>query len=577
MAGRRTSTEQGSLFASEKASVIETGVIHRDDNLAVLKELPSESVDLVYLDPPFFSNRFYEVIWGDEAEVRSFEDRWEGGMQHYIGWMRERAEQLHRILKPTGSLYLHCDPHASHYLKVMLDDLFGLGNFRNEIIWRRTGAHGKVRRFGPIHDVVLFYWKSNAAKWNPSVKPYMRGHVAEYFVQDKNGWRTNYYGNVLTGSGERGGESGKPWRGVDPTSKGRHWAIPGKLIEEIPEDFSGLTQHEKLDRLYELGYIKIVKGSYWPIYERYIKPGEGTPAPDIWAFQPYTEGTVFGTEEGIDADVRWMPPKDAERLGYPTQKPEALLDRIIRASSNRGDVVLDPFCGCGTTIAVADRLKREWVGIDISPTAVEIMRRRLLKQHTSPRIYNPVDSTIELRKLKPLEFQNWIINAVSGKHSPRPVKDMGIDGYWFLTGEPIQVKQQDHVGRETVDKFETAIRRVKYDSGYIIGFSFTKDAVEEVARVKNEEGLNIRLIKVAQLLLEIKRPQGRLGPQPASVEELPFPERRKKKDMPSAEELVESDQQSPAAGGEVPGEGKIAASAKQRGPKAVSPRKPRRK
>jgi DNA modification methylase len=244
----------------------------------------------------------------------------------------------------------------------------------------------------------------------------MRGHVQEYFVEDGQGWRTNYYGNVLTGSGERRGESGQPWQGIDPTSKGRHWAIPGKLIEDIPEDFSGMTQHEKLDRLYELGLIKFVEGSYWPIYERYIKPGEGTPAPDIWAFQPYTEGTVFGTEEGIDADVRWMPPKDAERLGYPTQKPEALLDRIIRASSDPGDIVLDPFCGCGTTVAVADRLQREWVGIDISPTAIEIMRRRLLKQHTSPRIFNPVDSTGELltrfrEPIHPDWSKTWVSTA----------------------------------------------------------------------------------------------------------------------------------------------------------------------
>ena len=358
---------------------LESGVLYCEDNLRQLAQFPSECIDLVYLDPPFFSNRNYEVIWGDEAEVRSFEDRWAGGIQVYIGWMRDRVRALHRLLRPTGSLYLHCDPHASHYLKIMLDDLFGAANFRNEIIWRRTGAHGKVRRFGPIHDTILFYTKSDNYVWNTVKRPYMRRHVEEYFVKDEQGWRTNYYGNVLTGSGRRGGLSGQPWRGLDPSIKGRHWAIPRALLEELDEDLSHLNQHQKLDRLYELGLIKIEKGSYWPIYEHYISPADGTPAPDIWAYQPYTEGAVFGTEEGIDADVRWLSTRDKERLGYPTQKPEALLQRIIAASSNKGDVVLDPFCGCGTTVAVAEQAGRKWIGIDISPTAVNIMSSRIRK------------------------------------------------------------------------------------------------------------------------------------------------------------------------------------------------------
>src|SRR5581483_1728234 len=162
------------------------------------------------------------------------------------------------------------------------------------------------------------------------------GHVSEYFVKDDKGWRTNYYGNVLTGSGLRGGESGKPWRGFDPSAKNRHWAIPSALTELIDEDLSGLSQHQKLDRLYELGHIKIVPGEAWPMYERYLRPEDGAPVPDIWAYEPYTQGTVFGTEEGIDEDVRWLAPRDPERLGYETQKPVALLKRIIAASSDPG-------------------------------------------------------------------------------------------------------------------------------------------------------------------------------------------------------------------------------------------------
>jgi DNA modification methylase len=523
--------------------LLDTGVLYREDNLAQLAQFPDNCIDLIYLDPPFFSNRFYEVIWGDEAEVRSFEDRWAGGIKNYIGWMADRVAEMHRVLKGTGSLYLHCDPHASHYLKVMLDGLFGISNFRSEIIWRRTGTHGKLRRFGPVHDVILFYTKSDSYTWNHPKKRYMRGHVENFFVQDDKGWRTNYYGNVLTGSGIRGGESGKPWQGFDPTAKGRHWAIPSAIVAELDEDLSHLSQHEKLDRLYELGYIKIDKGATWPIYEHYIRPDDGTSAPDIWAYQPYTEGTVFGTEDGIDADVRWLSPRDSERLGYPTQKPEALLERIIGTSSRSADVVLDPFCGCGTTVAVAERLGRQWIGIDISTTAMEIMRRRLLKQGCTPVIENAPNSIPALKELRPFEFQNWVINAVNGTHSPRKVGDLGIDGYWFFTRAPIQVKQSEHVGRNVVDNFETALRRANASVGYIIAFSFTRGAVEEVSRAR-QDGLEIVLVKASEILMLVKGAldfSKKIGPQPATIEELPLPPVRKPSDKPTAEELIESD------------------------------------
>jgi DNA methylase len=243
-------------------------------------------------------------------------------------------------------------------------------------------------------------------------RPYMRGHVSDYFVQDEKGWRTNYYGNVLTGSGQRGGLSGQPWRGIDPSIKGRHWAIPKTLLDEVDEDLSHLNQHEKLDRLYELGFIVIERGTYWPMYQHYITPADGTPAPDIWAYQPYTEGTVFGTEECIDADVRWLSTQDKERLGYPTQKPEALLKRIIAASSNKEDIVLDPFCGCGTTVAVAEQMNRKWIGIDISPTAVNIMASRLqraTKGRCRPKTLGLPMTEDDLHGLRPFEFQNWVI------------------------------------------------------------------------------------------------------------------------------------------------------------------------
>jgi DNA modification methylase len=526
---------------------VDTGVLYRDDNLNRMRLLPDESIGLIYLDPPFFSNRFYEVIWGDEAEVRSFEDRWAGGIEHYIGWMRDRAVEMHRILKPTGSLYLHCDWHASHHLKVMLDAIFGQANFANEIVWRRTGSHNKDGRFGPIHDTILFYKKGNDATWTNPRRAYMRGHVEQYFVEDEQGWRTNYYGNVLTGSGRRGGESGQTWRGIDPSAKGRHWAIPGALLEDVAEDLSHLSQHEKLDRLFDLGYITIEPGAAWPMYQHYVTPSDGTSVPDIWAFQPYTNGTVFGTNLGIDEDLRWLSPRDAERLGYPTQKPEGLLQRIISSSSSPGDIVLDPFCGCGTTLAVAERLDREWIGIDISVTAMGIIERRMLKVRQQPaRVIGMPTTEEELAVLDPYEFQNWVIQSLQGHHSSRKSGDKGIDGYTFFNRDPIQVKRSPRVGRPVIDSFETAIDREDKARGVIVAFSFTTGAHEEVARVRARKGLEIELLTVREIL--VARGQLRLPdinevlpqPQRTTFLDLPLPEARTKSQRPSAARLIAS-------------------------------------
>ncbi len=272
------------------------------------------------------------------------------------------------------------------------------------------------------------------------------------------------------------------------------------------------------------------------------------------------EGRIYYTRQGLPrlknyldempgqilqdvwTDLRPVHAHALERRGYPTQKPEALLERVIAASSNEGDVVLDPFCGCGTTVAVAERLKRRWIGIDISTTAMEIMRRRLWNQlRCVPTIVDMPDSEEALRRLKPFEFQNWVINAINGTHSPRRTGDMGIDGYWWFTKEPVQVKQSDHVGRNVVDNFETALRRDGSDSGYIIAFSFTRGAAEEVARARTE-GLNIRLVRVKEVLLMVRRDSTKtVGPQPPPGDLIPLPPMRNPKDLPTVEELVESD------------------------------------
>lgn len=446
--------------------VVATDVLYCEDNLKQLAIMPADGIDLVYLDPPFFSNRFYEVIWGDEAEVRSFEDRWAGGIQVYIEWMRDRLMEVHRVLKPTGSVYLHCDPHASHYLKLMMDDIFGQSNFRNEIIWKRSHGHNSARRFGASHDTILFYSKSAQNTWVPVFHNYDESYLDKHYGHvDADGRR--YKHENPTGAGVSHGETGKPWRGIDPTAKGRHWARTPRDLEEL--DRRGLIYWPK------------TPGS-WPYIKVYLDSMQGVPAQDVW----------------IDIDPINMIAR--ERLGYPTQKPELLLQRIITASSNEGDIVLDPFCGCGTTISVAHQLRRRWIGIDISPTACNLMVRRLAKIGAVDVQVHGMPTTLEeLQKLKPFEFQNWVIDRLNGQQANRKTGDMGIDGWTFFLHDPVQIKQSEAVGRNVVDNFETAIERAGKKSGAVVAFSFGRGAHEEAARVR-KNGIKIHLLTVTDLL-----------------------------------------------------------------------------
>ena len=231
--------------------------------------------------------------------------------------------------------------------------------------------------FGPIHDILLFYSKTNRYCFNTVFRPYLRGHVASYFKQENT--RGKFWTNAITGAGTRKGDSGKPWRGFDPTAHGRHWAIPSRVTDELGID-EQLSIQAKLELLFTAGFVVLPPdgSDAMPTYKQYFADSPGMPLQDIWAYQPYTQGLLVGMEEGIDEDVRWFVAQgDNERLGYPTQKPEGLLERIIRASSSEGDVVCDPFCGCGTTIAAAQNLKRQWIGIDITHIAITLMKTRL--------------------------------------------------------------------------------------------------------------------------------------------------------------------------------------------------------
>lgn len=445
---------------------LETSVLFCDDSLDRLRQFPDACIDLIYLDPPFFSNRNYEVIWGEEAEMRSFEDKWDGGMPVYIDFLRQRVEQMYRVLRPTGSLFFHCDWHASHYIKVMLDDFFTMGQFRNEIAWKRTTAHSSAKRFSPVHDTILYYTKSNHRTWNEPREPYDEAYLNRYYKYDDGDGRL-YWRADLTGAGTRQGETGSTWRGHDPGRIGRHWMV-------TPAELDRLDAERRI---------------YWPPkggmpqHKRYREDLKGRAVGDIWT------------------DVNRINPVGNERVGYPTQKPEALLERIIEASSNSGDIVLDPFCGCGTTIAVAERLRRQWIGIDISPTAVTVMKRRMDDMGvTGIRVEGLPVTEADLRTLKPFEFQNWVIQRVLGTHSPRKSGDMGIDGYSFFNRYPIQVKRSDGVGRNVVDNFETAIARDGAEKGYLVAFSFTSGAKAEAARSRASGGPEVVLVKVRDVI-----------------------------------------------------------------------------
>ena len=448
------------------------------ENLKALDDLRKKGikVDLIYLDPPFFSHKHYEVVWGDEAEVRSFKDRWSGGINVYIEWMRERVVKMYDVLKDTGSFYLHCDWHASHYLKLMLDKVFGYHNFRNEIIWKRSQTRSSISKiFRRAHDVLLFYTKGNDYIYNIQYRELSEASKKLYSKKDEQG----YYQSVpILVSGRRKGETGKSWRGIDPNTRGKegmHW----------------VTMPDKLEKYDKEGLI------VWPSKEGgtprlkyYLKDTKGVPCNDLWD------------------DIPLISSSSAESMGFPTQKPEALLERITMTSSNKNDLMLDPFCGCGTAMAVAQRLGRKWIGMDISPTAISLIEKRLAKLGAvKGKDFDTIGmpTTIsELRSLEPREFQNWAINEMKAKHSKKFISDMGIDGYYdktiFTDPAGIQVKQSEKIGRNVVDNFETALRRAEYEKGFIIAFSFTKGASEEAARVKGK-GLDIQLIKVEDLLL----------------------------------------------------------------------------
>lgn len=483
---------------------LKTSTIYCGDNLKMLTDIPSNSVDLIYIDPPFNSNRNYEVFWGDQQEKRAFNDRF-GDAQEYIKYMRPRVMELARVLKDTGSFYYHCDWHASHYVKIMLDEIFGFNCFRNEIIWQRTNAHNDaVKKMPNLSDSIFYYTKGEKYVYKPLYTDLNEEYIKKnYKNKDNRGYFTS---GDLTGAGTSKGESSMPWKGYNPTERGRHWAITNSYIIDIVGESraSKMNTIEKLDLLNENDYILFTSNGT-PRIKRYLDKSKGTVLGNIWT------------------DIKPVQSQAGERLGYPTQKPLKLLERILEMSSNKGDVVLDAFCGCGTTLAAAQKLGRKWIGIDISPTACRVMADRLyqlykLREGKDFFVEDLPISEEELRLLPHFEFQNWAVIALGGIPSKSKSNDFGIDGRLYpigiekikeeghdLFGErdiyyPIQVKQVDKTGRPDIDSFYSAIKRDGRSKGYFISFDFSKDAHTEIKRLYKAGEVEIVPITVKQLL-----------------------------------------------------------------------------
>ena len=399
------------------------------DNLPFLKSLDTESVDLVCIDPPFgknqtFSGKLKPPLSDDEIRVerelmnswgctdpdaayalgveypdqtgrtanfgdiwnfsRLIYEDWLTGLENtfpaaywliqstrythsddtaaYIAFMVERMLEIRRVLKPAGSVYLHCDYDANAYLRQMMDAVFGQDKFRNEIVWKRTGSHGGSDRWGSIHDTILFYSKSEQYTWNRVYQRYDEEYIEEYYkYKDEKG---QYRLVTLTGAGTRAGESGREWRDINPTDSGRHWAVPIRSLQRAypGKDLENLSVQEKLDLLDDAGLVYWPKRGRVPQQKRYLEEGEGVPVQDIVL------------------DIGQLAANSRERTGYPTQKPQALARRIIEASSNPGDVVLDCFAGCAYVPVAAELDNRRWIACDMSPRAWTVVRRQFSKQ-----------------------------------------------------------------------------------------------------------------------------------------------------------------------------------------------------
>ncbi len=458
------------------------------DNLDILREhIADESVDLIYLDPPFNSKRDYSVLFKtpkgheSEAQITAFGDSWHWGeqaerefseleqsqhtdvaemmialrkflgsndMMAYLTMMANRLLELHRVLKPTGSLYLHCDPTASHYLKVILDGVFGKDNFRTEISWKRSSSHNDAKQgrqqYGNIRDIIFFYTKTSEWTWNPQYTSYNQEYTDSAYrhVEKETGRR--YRLDNLTGPG--GAAKGNPSYEVMGIT--RFWRYT----------------KEKMQALIEEGRVIQTKPGGVPAYKRYLDEMQGVSLQNDWQ------------------DIPPLQSGAKEYLGYPTQKPIPLLERIISASSNPGDIVLDPFCGCGTAVHAAEKLHRQWIGIDITHLAISLIEKRM--KDAFPGIKFEVEGTptspqgaADLAKRDKYQFQWWACSLVNAApyQGKKKGADSGIDGLIFFHDDKsgakkivVSVKGGENVSVAMVRDLGHVVDREKAAMGFFV-------------------------------------------------------------------------------------------------------------
>lgn len=538
--------------------VFPKNILFYGDNLDVLrKHFPNECIDLIYLDPPFNSKADYNILFKEttgeqsSAQIQAFSDFWHwntaarhayeylisnhvnekvaslsealyrflgtNDMSAYLFMMTERLLELHRVLKLTGSLFLHCDPKASHYLKMVLDAIFDPENFRNEIIWKRTFAHNDARRCGAIHDTIFFYSKTPEYFWRTISIPLSEDYK-EMFLDQKDEKTGKRYARIdLTGAGiTKDGESGKPWRNIDPTAKGRHWAYT----------------HAELERLDKEGRI------HWP------KKG----VPRLKKFEDEFLGMSL---QDIWNDIRPIHNQSQERLGFQTQKPLPLLERIIDSASKEGQWILDPFCGCGTAIVAAEKLCRHWIGIDITYLAINLVKNRLKDSFPEcefdvegePR---DIGAAIELAKNR-YQFQWWALSLVDARpvgskqaspHEGKKGADEGIDGWLRFADGPVGHAERvvvsvksGHVGVKDIRELRDVVNRQKAAMGLFLTLEEpTREMVKETDATSpyvsprwKHEYPKIQMLTIAELL-NGKKPD--MPPTVNGSQEAPQLERR---------------------------------------------------
>lgn len=540
---QQENAESQGRSAPHERRAVKIRTLYYGDNLEVLRNMPSEGVDLVYLDPPFNSNADYNVIFREhsgkaaapQAQITAFEDTWQWGteaaaslaelpkvhgelaeyldftvrrlghnsLSAYLVMMAPRLVELHRVLKPTGSLYLHCDPTASHYLKVVLDLIFGANGFRNEVIWQRaTAKSSPMGRLPANHDVLLFYGKSSGVTWNEIRIPYDLNDLdektlAKYANQDPGGRRYTL------------GDMTHPEQGRRPNLD----------YEVMGVRRTWRWTQERMQRAIEEGLVVQASPGKVPRVKRYLDEREGRLVGDVWTDIP-----------PVNSQAR-------ERLGYPTQKPVALLERIICASSNPGDVVLDPFCGCGTAIAAAEKLGRSWIGIDITHLAVGLIAARLrrdfdLEPHKdfdvigTPKDLESARALFNQERDGPYQFQFWV-NGELGAQSygagatgkGKKGGDTGIDGkLYFRTpgGERLEsvivsVKGGRQLNPSMIRDLESVVRREKAAMGVFVSLEepttgMRQEAAKHGVYSYGDENYSVIQLLTVDEILAGKRP-----------------------------------------------------------------------